>query len=195
MTQTLLPPPEPNPLAAGCASGCKGQLRALSLSSWSSLLCHAGGPTEDRDTPVLASMRQPDVTVAEDGRKHGNLETLRRLNNRRQLRLGRCHHMPSYSLCRCETLRLFSTVPCMPYPVTEDIPLAGGRYVAPRGSTLMVAYYLLHRQPQLFPDPHKFDPGRFLEGGCAKSRKPYSYVPFGNMLPIYMFVSDYLFKK
>ncbi|XP_049861969.1 cytochrome P450 4V2-like [Schistocerca gregaria] len=80
-----------------------------------------------------------------------------------------------------ETLRLFSTVPCIPYLATEDIPLAGGRYVAPRGSTVMVAYYLLHRQPELFPDPYKFDPGRFLEGGNATSRKPYSYVPFGTL--------------
>ncbi|XP_049808885.1 probable cytochrome P450 4aa1 [Schistocerca nitens] len=78
-----------------------------------------------------------------------------------------------------ETLRLFPTAPAAPYVVTEDIPLAGGRYVAPRGSTAMVAYYLLHRQPQLFPDPHKFDPSRFLEGGSATNRKPYSYVPFG----------------
>ncbi|XP_049780021.1 cytochrome P450 4C1-like isoform X2 [Schistocerca cancellata] len=78
-----------------------------------------------------------------------------------------------------EALRLFSTVPCMPYLLTEDTPLAGGRYVAPRGSTVLVAYYLLHRQPQLFPDPHKFDPSRFLEGGSATTRKPYSYVPFG----------------
>ncbi|XP_049861015.1 cytochrome P450 4g15-like isoform X2 [Schistocerca gregaria] len=78
-----------------------------------------------------------------------------------------------------ETLRLFPTAPAAPYLVTEDTPLAGGRYVAPRGSTVMVAYYLLHRQPQLFPDPHKFDPSRFLEGGSATNRKPYSYVPFG----------------
>ncbi|XP_047112401.1 cytochrome P450 4g15-like [Schistocerca piceifrons] len=78
-----------------------------------------------------------------------------------------------------ETLRLFPTAPAAPYLVTEDTPLAGGRYAAPRRSTVMVAYYLLHRQPQLFPDPHKFDPSRFLEVGSATNRKPYSYVPFG----------------
>ncbi|XP_049861016.1 cytochrome P450 4g15-like [Schistocerca gregaria] len=78
-----------------------------------------------------------------------------------------------------ETLRLFSTVPCMPYLVTEDTPLAGGQFLAPRGSTVLVAYYLMHRHPQLFPDPHRFDPSRFLEGGSSTTRKSYSYVPFG----------------
>ncbi|XP_049764614.1 cytochrome P450 4C1-like [Schistocerca cancellata] len=78
-----------------------------------------------------------------------------------------------------ETGRLFTTVPCMPYLVTEDSPLAGGRHVAPQGSTALIAYYLMHRHPELFPQPDKFDPGRFLEGGSATFRKPYSYIPFG----------------
>ncbi|XP_049815563.1 cytochrome P450 4C1-like [Schistocerca nitens] len=78
-----------------------------------------------------------------------------------------------------ETGRLFTTVPCMPYLVTEDTPLSGGRHVAPQRSTVLIAYYLMHRHPELFPEPDKFDPGRFLEGGSAKSRKAYSYSPFG----------------
>ncbi|XP_049762570.1 cytochrome P450 4C1-like [Schistocerca cancellata] len=78
-----------------------------------------------------------------------------------------------------ETGRLFTTVPCMPYLVTEDTSLAGGRHVAPQGSTVLIAYYLMHRHPELFPEPDKFDPGRFLEGGSATSRKAYSYIPFG----------------
>ncbi|XP_049790325.1 cytochrome P450 4g1-like [Schistocerca nitens] len=78
-----------------------------------------------------------------------------------------------------ETGRLFTTVPCMLYVAAKDVPLAGGRYIAARGTTLLIAYYLMHRHPDLFPEPDKFDPGRFLEGGSAESRKAYSYVPFG----------------
>ncbi|XP_049957642.1 cytochrome P450 4g15-like [Schistocerca serialis cubense] len=78
-----------------------------------------------------------------------------------------------------ETLRLFSVVPTLPHYASEDIQLAGGRYTASRGSCVLLALCLLQRQPHLFPDPDKFDPGRFLEGGSAHSRLPYSYVPFG----------------
>nr|AVL92847.1 CYP450 [Locusta migratoria] len=78
-----------------------------------------------------------------------------------------------------ETLRLFSTVPLIPRRVEEDIPLAGGRYVAPRGSCVGLGLFLMHRHPGLFPDPDKFDPSRFLPGGSAASRRSFSYLPFG----------------
>nr|AQY60265.1 CYP3117C1 [Locusta migratoria]AVL92823.1 CYP450 [Locusta migratoria] len=78
-----------------------------------------------------------------------------------------------------ETLRLFTVVPFLPRIIDEDIPLAGGRYVAPRGCCVAVASFLTHRDPDLYPEPDKFDPGRFLPGGSATSRKPFSYIPFG----------------
>ncbi|XP_049790322.1 cytochrome P450 4c3-like [Schistocerca nitens] len=78
-----------------------------------------------------------------------------------------------------ESGRLMTTVPFMPYLVTEDTPLAGGRHVVPQGSTVLISYYLVHRHPELFPEPDNFDTGRFLEGGSATSRKAYSYIPFG----------------
>ncbi|XP_049861682.1 cytochrome P450 4V2-like [Schistocerca gregaria] len=77
-----------------------------------------------------------------------------------------------------ETLRLFPTAPVGTRLAAEDIPLAGGRYIAPRGCCVFLAFYLLHRNPELFPDPDKFDPGRFLPGGSATSRRSCSYLPF-----------------
>ncbi|XP_049861493.1 cytochrome P450 4C1-like [Schistocerca gregaria] len=78
-----------------------------------------------------------------------------------------------------ETLRLFPIVPNLPHLVTEDTPLDGGRCVAPRGACVLVALSLLHRQPDSFPEPDRFDPGRFLKGGSSAARHPYSYLPFG----------------
>nr|AVL92822.1 CYP450 [Locusta migratoria] len=78
-----------------------------------------------------------------------------------------------------ETLRLFPAIPLAPVLATEDIPLGGGRFVAPRGSVVFVFLNLLHRQPAIFPDPDRFDPGRFLEGGGDAGLPPYSFLPFG----------------
>ncbi|XP_047112872.1 cytochrome P450 4d2-like isoform X2 [Schistocerca piceifrons] len=78
-----------------------------------------------------------------------------------------------------ESLRLFPAVPVAPVFASEDIPLSDGRYVAPRGSVVFVFLNLLHRQPALFPDPDKFEPRRFLEGGVAGALFPYSFLPFG----------------
>ncbi len=42
----------------------------------------------------------------------------------------------------------------------------------------MVFLPLLHRDPQVWPDPDRFDPGRFAPGR-SKGRPPHAYKPFG----------------
>lgn len=55
---------------------------------------------------------------------------------------------------------------------------AGGTYGGhelPAGTSLMVAIYLLHTRPDLYPDPYEFRPDRFL----GDRPDTYSWVPFG----------------
>nr|AVL92879.1 CYP450 [Locusta migratoria] len=78
-----------------------------------------------------------------------------------------------------ESLRLFPPVPSTVYLLSDDVALGGGRLVAPRGSSVLVSFLLMHRRPDLFPEPLQFDPGRFLAGGSATRRRPDSYLPFG----------------
>ena len=44
-----------------------------------------------------------------------------------------------------------------------------------KGSEVLVHIYGLHRKEDLYPEPEKFKPERFLNG---ESRHPYAYVPF-----------------
>ncbi len=42
---------------------------------------------------------------------------------------------------------------------------------------LVVYLFHLHRNPELFPEPTKFNPDRFLRSG-KKSENAYTYIPF-----------------
>ncbi|XP_011172814.2 cytochrome P450 9e2-like [Solenopsis invicta] len=62
-----------------------------------------------------------------------------------------------------------------------ELPPAGPGYknvILKPDSLLMFPIYGLHRDPQYFPNPNKFDPERFSEEN-KDNIVPYSYLPFG----------------
>jgi cytochrome P450 len=61
-----------------------------------------------------------------------------------------------------EVLRLRPVVPVLARKLKEDVELNG--YVIPSRSVLMVSIFLLHRDPDLHPEPDEFRPERFLSG-------------------------------
>jgi cytochrome P450 family 135 len=72
-----------------------------------------------------------------------------------------------------ETLRLRPVVALVLRRLTEPMEI-GGRLL-PAGVTVAPSIYLLHRRPDVYPDPRAFRPERFLE------RPPgtYTWIPFG----------------
>jgi cytochrome P450 len=73
-----------------------------------------------------------------------------------------------------EVLRLYPAGWFLPRVLTEPDEL-GGVAIAP-GSTVIVSPYLTHRNPELWPEPERFDPDRFA--GDQPRRHPYAYYPF-----------------
>ncbi|XP_063914271.1 cytochrome P450 4C1-like [Zophobas morio] len=74
-----------------------------------------------------------------------------------------------------ETLRLVPIVPFILRFTDEDIKCDS--YVFPAGSNILVPIILLHRDPDVWPEPEKFNPDRFLPDEVAK-RHRCSYIPF-----------------
>jgi cytochrome P450 len=62
-----------------------------------------------------------------------------------------------------EVLRLRPVVPVLARKVREEVELNG--YRIPSRSVLMVSIFLLHRDPDLHPEPDAFKPERYLSGG------------------------------
>lgn len=76
-----------------------------------------------------------------------------------------------------ETMRLYPPAYMVGREATS--PLSIGGHALPIGATVIVSFYGLHRRPDLFPDPERFDPDRFSpEREQALPRG--AYVPFAD---------------
>lgn len=74
-----------------------------------------------------------------------------------------------------ESLRLHSPIHAISRVATED-NIVGGFFV-PKGQTVVISLYAIHRQAHLYPDPERFDPDRFATEEVAK-RHRFAYLPF-----------------
>ncbi|XP_012062915.1 PREDICTED: cytochrome P450 4C1-like [Atta cephalotes] len=74
-----------------------------------------------------------------------------------------------------ETLRIFPSVPLIMRKLKEDVKLDS--YTLPKGTLVVLAIMLTHRSSEIWPDPLKFDPDRFLPEN-SQNRNPYAYIPF-----------------
>ncbi|XP_063924595.1 cytochrome P450 4C1-like [Zophobas morio] len=74
-----------------------------------------------------------------------------------------------------ETLRFFPTIPFILRQVNTEVKL--GSYFVPAGCDILIPLAQLHRWPDLWPNPSKFDPDRFLPEEI-KNRPRGAYLPF-----------------
>lgn len=72
-----------------------------------------------------------------------------------------------------ESLRLRPVVPAVARYLTEPTEL-GGR-VLPAGVHITPSIYLTHHNPDIYPEPHRFRPERFIERPAGT----YEWIPFG----------------
>jgi cytochrome P450 len=73
-----------------------------------------------------------------------------------------------------ETLRLYPPAWIIGRETRHDVTLIDGSFIATK-TTVFVAPLILHRRPDIFSEPDRFDPDRWL----GPDPPPFSYIPFG----------------
>ncbi|CAG2178329.1 unnamed protein product [Oppiella nova] len=74
-----------------------------------------------------------------------------------------------------ETLRLAPPLTRGNRECRQDYKLGNTGITIPKGTTVEIFIYALHRDPDFWPNPHDFIPDRFVE----PTHHPYAYLPFG----------------
>lgn len=94
-------------------------------------------------------------------------------------RLVQDSHVLNLNYLRCvinETLRLFPVAPLLvPHFSSSDCTIGG--YDIPKGTMLVVNVWALHRSPDVWKDPLKFMPERFIE--VEGEGDTFRFMPFG----------------
>jgi cytochrome P450 family 135 len=72
-----------------------------------------------------------------------------------------------------ETLRLRPVISIVLRRLTEPVEIGG--YALPAGVSVAPCVYLVHRNPEIYPEPDRFLPERFLESPPGT----YTWIPFG----------------
>jgi len=102
-------------------------------------------------------------------------ETLKQNNG--QITYDVLNKMEFLELCMQETLRKYPGLPLLNRECTKDYTVPDTDHVIKKGTPVVISLYGIHRDPEYFPDPDKYDPNRFAEE--TKNYNPVAYMPFG----------------
>lgn len=86
------------------------------------------------------------------------------------------HELKYLEMCIKESLRIYPSVPFISRLAGEGVVTSQG-YKIPKNTHIHIHIYDLHHNPDIYPDPEKFEPDRFLPENTLK-RHPFAYLPF-----------------
>ncbi|MEG4421015.1 cytochrome P450 [Microcoleus sp. LAD1_D5] len=82
--------------------------------------------------------------------------------------------LPYLNAVCCETLRIYPIL-FFTFPRLLQAPMQLMGFNIPKGMILSLCIYLVHQRPDIYPEPKRFKPERFLE----RQFSAYEYLPFG----------------
>ncbi|XP_043662809.1 probable cytochrome P450 6a14 [Drosophila teissieri] len=78
-----------------------------------------------------------------------------------------------------ETLRKHPLLPHLIREVNRDYKIPNSDIVLDKGVLALIPVHNIHHDPEIYPEPEKFDPSRF-DPEEVKNRHPMAYLPFGD---------------
>lgn len=75
-----------------------------------------------------------------------------------------------------ESQRLYPSVPILGRTLSTDINVTG--HLVPKGVSVLILPYLVHRDPKHWPQPERFIPERFEDAETLRHRHPFAFIPF-----------------
>ncbi|KAK9307618.1 hypothetical protein QLX08_002207 [Tetragonisca angustula] len=78
-----------------------------------------------------------------------------------------------------ETLRKYPILPMLNRRAMVNYTFRDMKITIPKGTKIWVPVYGIQHDPNIYPDPEKFDPERFNDDAAA-ARHPMSFLPFGD---------------
>lgn len=95
---------------------------------------------------------------------------------RRAAGAGDVAHLQFVERVVAESMRLYPPAWVVGRRAVEPLRLGG--YLIPPGALVLASQFLMHHDQRYFPDPWRFDPGRWTPEAKA-ARQKFSYFPFG----------------
>ncbi|XP_052843557.1 probable cytochrome P450 6a13 [Drosophila gunungcola] len=98
--------------------------------------------------------------------------------NNQKLTYESVQEMPYLDQVVSETLRKYPILPHLLRLSTKEYLVPDSNLTLEPGTKIMIPVHSIHHDPELYPDPEKFDPSRF-EPEEIRARHPFAYLPFG----------------
>jgi cytochrome P450 len=120
---------------------------------------------------MAALLKHPEVM------EKVKVELRKVLGNKTQVEESDIAQLPYLQAVVKEVLRLYPPVPTSYYRAEATVQVQG--YTIPKGTTIILNIWAVHRNADVWVDPEKFMPERFMDGDSDFSSKDCKLIPFG----------------
>lgn len=86
--------------------------------------------------------------------------------------------VPKINLNLSETLRKYPPLALLVRVAKEDYEISNTKISLKKGTMVMISNFGIHHDPEIYPQPEKFDPNRFSKEEIEK-RHSFAFLPFG----------------